>query len=509
MKLSEKSRNIIVGFICVIYVLLRLRNLTGSCLWFDEIFSVHAAGLGWREMFWFVAQDLIHPPLFYVFLKIWISIGGEGLFWLRLFPALFSTLALIPLYLLCREFKLKNYSIISVFLLIAANGALIKYTQEVRMYAVLLCFSLVSTWLFGRWTNINKGFWALFLINTALIYTHYFGWFVISCEALAAVILFRDKIEKIVLMLGVLILSYAPWVYAIWQASKINANVSQNIGWMSKPTFSVFFQFAFDLIEPFYFQTSNADSASLYYISIPLLLVVFAVSVIFLFDWKSFDETTKRNFITLVIFLKLPILLAFTASWLLPYSIFGTRHLIIVFVPLTLLMVLMIENLKSDKAKIAIFGTISFFIIISFTLEIRRKTETFIWCAWEDLAGNLPQENADQPTKVYVFEDLTAYHFWFALHEKGENFQIIKVGNIKGLPEDKAYFLPRGFYDVQTIDENSIAGDRFYVAFRAKGWNAQKPPLVDLIEKGYVAGSPQIFEAQGEKAFLVEMRKEN
>lgn len=509
MNFSRYKTQIFIIVICVFYVWLRLRNLIDSCLWFDEIFSVHAAILNWREMFWFVAQDLIHPPLFYVFLKIWISIGGESLFWLRLFPVLFSTFALIPFYLLCRELKLKNYSIVFAFTLFAANGALIKYAQEVRMYAVLLCFSLVSIWLFVRWVNINRGCLALILVNIALIYTHYFGWFIIGCEALATIILFRDKIKQVVLMLGVLILSYTPWIYTVWQASKINADVSQNIGWMSKPTFSVLFQFAFDLIEPFYFQTSNVDSASLYYVSIPLLLIVFTVSMLFLFNWKSFDETTKRNFITLVIFLKLPILLAFIASWLLPYSIFGTRHLIIVFAPLAFLTVLMIENLKSEKAKIAVFGTISVFLILSFTLEIRRKSETFIWCAWENLATTLPQKSSDQPTKVYVFEDLTAYHFWFTLREKSENFQVVKIGSVKDLPEDKAYFLPRGFNGVQTVYEDDITGDRFFIAFRTKEWNAQKPPLVNFIEKGYVAGLPQIFETQGEKAFLVEMRKKN
>src|SRR5690242_4508548 len=80
----------------VIYACLRVWNLTASCLWFDEIFSVHAAEHNWQSLFSFVARDLIHPPLFYVLLKIWILAGGESLIWLRLFPVFFSLLALIP-----------------------------------------------------------------------------------------------------------------------------------------------------------------------------------------------------------------------------------------------------------------------------------------------------------------------------------------------------------------------------------------------------------------------------
>lgn len=108
MKLSEKSWLIIIGLIGLIYVALRIWRLTDSCLWFDEIFSVHAAEHDWRELFWFVAQDLIHPPFFYVLLKIWTAIGGTDLFWLRFFPVFFSIAAIAPFVLLCRQLKLSS-----------------------------------------------------------------------------------------------------------------------------------------------------------------------------------------------------------------------------------------------------------------------------------------------------------------------------------------------------------------------------------------------------------------
>jgi len=111
MKLSDKTWWIVIASIFVFYILLRLWNLTDSCLWFDEIFSVHVAELDWQNLVWLVAQDLIHPPLFYSLLKIWISIGGENLFWLRSFPVFFSVLAFVPFLLLCRiGIKFLDYS---------------------------------------------------------------------------------------------------------------------------------------------------------------------------------------------------------------------------------------------------------------------------------------------------------------------------------------------------------------------------------------------------------------
>src|SRR4051794_35375797 len=106
MKLNKKFQILILILLCITYIAVRLWNLTSTCLWFDEIFSVHAAQHDWQSLFWFVAQDLIHPPLFYILLKIWVLNGGESLFWLRSFSVFFSIISLIPFFFLCRELKL-------------------------------------------------------------------------------------------------------------------------------------------------------------------------------------------------------------------------------------------------------------------------------------------------------------------------------------------------------------------------------------------------------------------
>ena len=185
MKQNKKLQLVIIGFICLIYIALRFWHLTDSCLWFDEIFSVHAAEHHWKELFWFVAQDLIHPPLFYVFLKIWVFIGGESLFSLRLFPVVFSITAVVPFLLLCRQLKFSFPTNALALAFFAVNGSCIKYAQEVRMYSLLMCLGLFSLWLFARFVNMGKGFPTLVIINVLLVYTHYFGWLIIVSELFA------------------------------------------------------------------------------------------------------------------------------------------------------------------------------------------------------------------------------------------------------------------------------------------------------------------------------------
>ena len=136
-------------------------------------------------------------------------------------------------------------------------------------------------------------------------------------------------------------------------------------------------------------------------------------------------------------------------------------------------------------------------------MKSKCPQQTFIWCAWENLARDI---SADQPAKIFVFEDLVAYHFWFA-ERNDPNIQIVKIENLEGVEEDKAYFLPRGFDDVKKMNFDEITDESFYIAFRDQSFNLQTPPLKNLIEKGYKTGEPKIFEANGLKAFLIKVSR--
>lgn len=502
MKIGDKTWLVIIAGICAVYFALRLWNLTASCLWFDEIFGVHAAELDWGNLFRFVAQDLIHPPLFYALLKIWILVGGTSLFWLRFSPVFFSTVAVVPFILLCRQFKLSFPTIALALIFFAVNGSLIKYAQEVRMYSLLLCLGLFSLWLFVRLLNSGKGFLLLIIANILLVYSHHFGWLIIASEIFAVVILARERLKQISLMSMTVALSFVPWIYTIWQATKINANVGQNIGWMTKPNLLSVFQFVFDLFEPIYFEQSSTDSPAIFLITAPVIAVGIVAFGFYFAVWKNESAVEKRNFLLLATFLLTPVLIALIASWILPYSIWGTRHLIIVFAPFVILSAIAFSKIKIRQWRTASLSLIFLLFGAAFLFQATRREPKYIWCAWENLAQGLDK---GEPQKIYVFEDLTAYHFWFALRRDGDRVQIVAVKNIEGLNEDKAYFLPRGFDKVQTA--NQFEGERFFIAFRDKSWNGSAPPLSSLKAQGYKIGEPQVFEAQGLKAFLVEVEK--
>ena len=495
----------VIAILIVGYIVTRFWHLTASCLWFDEIFSIHAAEHSWNSILTFIAQDLIHPPLFYLLLKVWIGIGGENLFWLRSLPVIISIAALIPFILLLRELKQSKLTLAICLLFLSFNGSWLKYSQEVRMYSLLMCLSLFSMWLFSRYFFKGKSLLPLIIINILLVYSHYFGWFVVTSEVLAIVLFQRIKIRAILVMFGVTLAAFLPWVVAVVYFARAGAEVGQNIGWMQKPGVVAIIQFIFGLIEPFYSAPSSIDPSSVYQISLPLILLSITVVVLFFTRWNRQSEHDQQCVKLLTLFAAVPVVIAFIASWLLPYSVWGTRHLIVIFAPLFILLSVAITKIELKMIRTGVITLIVLFSGYAFVLTVMRDAPKYSWCAWEPLAVNAKDIGSGN---IYVFEDLIAYHFWYVLEkDSSDPREAVKVAGIDGLKEDKAYFLPRGFNDVNTVDIRDITEKQLFLAFRAKVFDETKPPLKSFLDRGYRITGRRSIEATGEDAILVYLEK--
>jgi uncharacterized membrane protein len=504
MKNSRLFQLAVIVVLSMVYVAARLWKSAATCLWFDEIFSVHAAEHTWGTIIGFAARDLIHPPLFYLLLKIWISIGGESLDWLRLFPVALAAAALVPFLYLCRELRLSAWSKAIALLLFAVNGSLIKYAQEVRMYSLLLLLSLFSVWLFVRYFHKGKGLPALVIVNILMIYAHYFGWLVVISEVFSIIVFQRIKIRAILIMLASCAAASIPWAIAVWVAAAGGSDVGQNIGWMERPTLAGLGQLAVGLVEPFYFRASNAEPVTIALISVPFLVLIAAGISLGVFDDRKRETEKFETKRLLAIFVVVPIVIAFLASWFLPYSVWGTRHLIIVFVPAVLLIGAVVGRIEVQAVKVGICSALVLLSALAFAVQMRRDTPEYIWCAWEPLAAEAASKGGE---KIYVFEDLVAYHFWFALHEAERKNEISKVSNAEGVAEDAAYFLPRGFGEIAKVNMPDVNDDRLWIAYRGEQIDETKAPLALFLARGYRIADRKVFAASGENAILLLLEK--
>lgn len=512
---ADRYAKIFLSLVIVLFIAARLWHLTSSCLWFDEIFSVHAAAHSWGSLLQFVAADLVHPPLFYILLKIWIGIGGESLFWLRLFPALMSIAAIVPILLMARELNLSAVETTLALLLLAVNGYQIKYAQEVRMYSLLFFLSACSLWLFiaaVRRQHISRRMvLSLTAVNLLMVYAHYYGWLLVVFELALAVWLNRTIAKKLIWSFLVLLLSYVPWIVLLSRAFAVQ-RMDQNVGWIPRPGPRVLIELGILLSQPFVSPESNIDNR-INPFAVALVLLIFVVPIVTVI-WQSMrkrhSDERSRSILLLAVIAFIPIVTILLASWILPRSIWGARHLIIVIVPLALLAGTAIIRLPTYWARVAVMLMAGCWFSATAAYMLIRPTPHFIWCAWGPLAEQAvtADSSSSRPTSLYAFEDLVAYHLWFALKDaKSGDYKVSVIKNLPGTMEDKAYFLPRDFNEIEVRTPEIPNESQVWIAFRAPRVDEQQPPLKQFMTAGYQIRQVLTDKAQNQNAFVIKLER--
>ncbi|HKR29435.1 MAG TPA: glycosyltransferase family 39 protein, partial [Terriglobales bacterium] len=227
------------AFILVLYTVLRLRHLSQYSLWYDEVFSVIAARSSWGEMFRQILIDRVHPPVFYVCLKVWIAVIGDSIVRLRLFSVFFSLVTFVPVWNCLKRTRLSPSISLALLLAIACNPFLIFYAQEVRMYALLGFLAACSLSFYLADDENQTELWLLSVVNVLLVMTHAAGAAVVGCELVHALIARKNGGRYAAAACGPSLLSFASWMFAVRFLAPHPAMVLHNVSWIGKPTFSL------------------------------------------------------------------------------------------------------------------------------------------------------------------------------------------------------------------------------------------------------------------------------
>jgi mannosyltransferase len=135
-----------LGFIIILCALLRFYHLGAASLWSDEIFSRYYVDLfGLHYVLTDGLSKETNPPTYYLLLRGWISLFGDGEAALRSLSAAISILCVPVTYLLGRELGGKSWGLAGAFL-IAICPASLYFAQETRVYALFMLASTVVLW---------------------------------------------------------------------------------------------------------------------------------------------------------------------------------------------------------------------------------------------------------------------------------------------------------------------------------------------------------------------------
>jgi len=152
-------------------VALRLINLSGRPLWYDEAFAMLYSRLPYDSMI--EVPDLQHPPFYYLSLKSWTMISGESAAGARSLSLMYGAATIGLAYLLMREMFDRRIGLIAACF-VALSPFQIAFSQEARMYAQLGFWSTASVWAFVRGARTNSLWaWIAFgVCGAATLYSH-------------------------------------------------------------------------------------------------------------------------------------------------------------------------------------------------------------------------------------------------------------------------------------------------------------------------------------------------
>ena len=202
----------------------------------DEPFTVYWSQRSLHDLFGMLREEN-NPPLYFLIMKAWSAIVPFEAAWLRVPSAVFSVLAVWPLFALAQRIGSRSIAIVTV-LLFTFTGHHYQFAHEVRAYSLFTLLAIASL-QFLRGINDApdrrlRKIILLAAVNTLLVYTHFFGWLMIGIQLLCVVLVsgWRPLRRNFLIALGMTVLCYLP--YASIFFSRMGHSVSQGT-WLGAP----------------------------------------------------------------------------------------------------------------------------------------------------------------------------------------------------------------------------------------------------------------------------------
>jgi hypothetical protein len=194
----------------------RLHDIEVRSLWADEGWSlVLSEGPTIPDIVRRLANDQ-HPPLYFIAIHLWRDAAGSSEFALRFLSAIIDLVGVAAIYQLGRSlFGRTSGTMAALFL--AMMDLPIDMAQDVRHYAQMATFIILSSWFYFRLIREDQpsrgtriGYWAT---SVMLLYSHYLGGFILICQFLHMLLVVRPwpRLRWSLFHFGAVCAAFLPW----------------------------------------------------------------------------------------------------------------------------------------------------------------------------------------------------------------------------------------------------------------------------------------------------------
>ncbi len=200
--------------------LIRASSLDAQSLWRDEVDALRFATAPWTEMLGNFTRHGWNGPLYYVLLRGWIALAGTSEYAMRFFSLMPGILSIPLVYVLGRRLFTSLTGLIAA-LLVTGSPYLVWYSQEVKMYTLVVALSLIAIYSLRR--GLGDGGWpwwvAQVAATTLALYSHILAALLIPVQVMLCVVWWpwvRTRWRAALASFVTLTLPYLPLV--AWQA---------------------------------------------------------------------------------------------------------------------------------------------------------------------------------------------------------------------------------------------------------------------------------------------------
>lgn len=426
--------------IIVLATLLRLINLTYQSLWYDELHSVIPTAPQESIVSIIKYGEFDQPPGFFLLLHYWFKLFSYNEFYARLLSALIGVVGVAVMFFLGKEFGGSTVGLFASFLT-AINYFHLYYSQEVRFYGLLFLLTSLSYWFFIKaYKTTHWPFFGMYVFSgLGLVYTHYYGMFVLFIQFITFFYLTTTKRQKIKFILyaltagGVIMLGFSPWI------SVVLHDYSDRVHWMTLPEWS------FPLV--YYYSYLGKD---------PFLAILYIVLAFLFFRYARKQNNAEAPNCLYKVYL-IVLMLWVGLSYLIPYiyslvrkPILHDRYTIIALPALFVMVSLGFSLITRPQIKAAIVAAVFLSTTINFAFFNRYYTR-ITKNQFREVSQEVIERN-NNCAKVYSDQ---AWHYGFYFSQYAASYMLNETLGVdfeKALANERQVWVLRG-HILKGVDE--------------------------------------------------------
>jgi uncharacterized membrane protein len=443
-----KNNSLLFLLIFVFAVVFYLFNIGFSDLWSDEVYTKAMVDGSFLDLYAKFRNDL-HPPLYYLALRLFTYVFGLSAISLRLFSVI-GVLSTLLLGYFAGQRVFGKQGALYFCLMLLSVPMLASYSHEVRMYT-WAAFSVTGVFIYSclfMKTGRNRELLFLFVFTVAAMYIHYYSMVAaFVANAFVFIYMLRTKNKKwinhfVSLLLAALL--FLPWLFMFMvQVKKV-----QHAFWAPEVNFST-------MLSCFTTPFTEQYWATGYSIALMILIYCLIVFIIVKSFSKSLSEYRIIVWLSLSIFLGT--LLVVTIISLFSQPILFSRYVMCIVTMLIVPPTILFIYIKLKWLKI---GLITIILLLGIRVSIStfyfsygpyKQTVDYIATTYPDIrkvlhiteitAGPMVEYNGNSGIKHYwlkakmsnvdAFSEILQYNQPGEFLQNGEVFCVVNYNHME------------------------------------------------------------------------------